>query len=160
MSSCFLLLLNLFKCYMTSHLAISHFSFLFLLPHFCRYLSFERSFEPETMRSFNTSSLAMLAKLIAVKSDERKFIKTKCLYSIFFVPFIQGIEIRYSAHSAFTITSIVIFKNVSKIVLLRDEMPCKDWRLKKLTTFASGQFPTISGHFLAKYINIFQKLRF
>ena len=33
----------------------------------------------------------------------------------------------------------------------------KDWRLKKLTTFAFGQFPTISGHFLAKHITIFQK---
>ena len=33
----------------------------------------------------------------------------------------------------------------------------KDWRLKKLTTFAFGQFATISGHFLAKYINIFHK---
>ena len=37
----------------------------------------------------------------------------------------QGIEIRYSAHSAFTFTSLLIFKNLSKIVLLRDEMPCR-----------------------------------
>ena len=33
----------------------------------------------------------------------------------------------------------------------------KDWRLKKLTTFAFGQFMTISGHFIANYINIFHK---
>ena len=33
----------------------------------------------------------------------------------------------------------------------------KDWRLKKLTTFAFGQLPIISGHFLSKYITIFQK---
>ena len=33
--------------------------------------------------------------------------------------FMQGIEIRYSAHSAFTFTSLLIFKNLSKIVLLR-----------------------------------------
>ena len=44
--------------------------------------------------------------------------------------------------------------------MFKDMFKNKDWRLKKLTTFASGQFPTISGHFLAKYINIFQKLRF
>jgi len=37
----------------------------------------------------------------------------------------QGIEIRYSAHSSFTLTSLLIFKNLSKLVLLRDEMPCR-----------------------------------
>ena len=32
--------------------------------------------------------------------------------------------------------------------------PPKEWRLKKETTFAFGQFTTISGHFFANYINI------
>ena len=35
------------------------------------------------------------------------------------------VEIRYSAQSAFTVTSLVIFMNLSKIILLRDEMPCR-----------------------------------
>ena len=39
--------------------------------------------------------------------------------------FTQGIEIRYSAHSSFTLTSLLTLKNLSKLVLLRDEMPCR-----------------------------------
>ena len=33
----------------------------------------------------------------------------------------------------------------------------KDWGLKKLTNFAFGHFTSISGHFIANYINIFHK---
>ena len=33
----------------------------------------------------------------------------------------------------------------------------KDWELEKETTFAFGQFKTISGHFFANFINIFHK---
>ena len=41
--------------------------------------------------------------------------------------------------------------------ILFGQLLIKEWRLKKETTFAFGQFTTISGHFFGNYINIFHK---
>ena len=44
---------------------------------------------------------------------------------------------------------------------LREKILCqraKDWPLKKQTTFVLGQFPAISGHSYANYINSFHKI--
>ena len=46
-----------------------------------------------------------------------------CTIIIRFVCFFQGIEIRYSAQSAFTVTSLVIFMNLCKELLIRHEIP-------------------------------------
>ena len=73
--------------------------------------------------SFDGRQVIFIANLSNFEYSRRKHKKTRQI--IGGIIFLQGIEIRYSAHSAFTITSLVIFKNVSKIVLLRDEMPCR-----------------------------------
>ena len=56
-----------------------------------------------------------------------------------------------------------VYENDHKNVLgvwrdLISNVKYKEWRLKKETTFAFGQFTTISGHFFANYINIFHNI--